>query len=109
MVTTIDRSELALVWPAQLFAAEARALLAAGYTDENSLGLLLDEAFADERALKLFRSVQSFDPPRPGDPWAEQLEEDPWVLRLAPAGVRLVQDLVGDAEAGRLPRFEPRR
>ena len=47
----IERDELRLVWQTDLFSAEARALLATRYASEESLGYLLDEAFADGQAL----------------------------------------------------------
>jgi hypothetical protein len=98
----VERSELRLVWPADLFAAEARALLATRYTGDESLGYLLDEAFADGQALELFRSVQPLGchgggyagPSAPGG---------------THPGVDLVEELIADAEAGRVPQYERRR
>jgi len=99
---TVERGELRLVWPADLFAAEARALLKASYADEDDLGLLLDEAFADGRALELFLSLR---PVRyNGGGYA-----GPSAPGTTHPGVVLVEELIGEAEAGRLPRHEPRR
>jgi len=54
----VEFSELQLVWPADLFAWEAQALLDAGEHDQGSLGWLLDEAFYDGRGLKIVRRVR---------------------------------------------------
>lgn len=42
----IERSEIELVWPTNLFAQEARALLEAGHDSAETLGFLLAEARA---------------------------------------------------------------
>ena len=55
----IERSELALVWPANLFAQEARALLDAGDTSESALGFLRAEAFHADQGFRLFQVVQA--------------------------------------------------
>lgn len=54
---SVERSELQLVWPSPLFAAEATELLDDGLDDEDTLGWLLAEAFADDRGYRLFSEL----------------------------------------------------
>lgn len=107
----IERSELRLVWPPGLFAAEARALVATDAEDD-ALGGLLAEAFDGNRGEQLLRQVASLQPRRSG-----AVEDDPWPLDAAShvanaqpfasrASAALVADLAEDAD--RLPRHVPR-
>jgi len=68
----VERSELQLVWPPALFAAEARALLAA-VADDDALGGLLAEAFHGGRGEQLLRQVADSQPPVPVPP-----VDSPW-------------------------------
>ena len=68
----VERSELRLVWPANLFAAEASALLLAG-ADDDAFGGLLAEAFHGGRAELLLQQVARDHPYNSN--WAEP---DPW-------------------------------
>ena len=110
----IERSELELVWPANLFIQEARALVDAGYASEQTLGFLLAEAFHDDRGFRLFQEVQAASPRHClDDPWGlpvenpfapvAQLVSDLVENQVAPV-VRLVTDLADNAD--RLPRHE---
>ena len=100
-VMAIERSELELVWPANLFAQEARALLAAGHTSEETLGFLLAEAFHADRGFRLFQQVQAAS--------SRRFLDDPWDTPAPspdqpPAGaVELVAGLVDSASE--LPRY----
>jgi hypothetical protein len=58
----IELSELELVWPPRLFAAEAQALLAAGMDSEETLGWLLDEAFHGDVGLRLYKQDEAKAP-----------------------------------------------
>jgi hypothetical protein len=107
----VQRSELRLVWPAKLFAAEASALLAAG-ADDDALGGLLAEAFHGGRAELLLKQVGSDHPYNSNwadpDPWDaasgfKAQDPGPYTSR---ATARLVSDLVEDAES--MPRYVPR-
>ncbi|MGY1659640.1 hypothetical protein ACI78Q_00260 [Geodermatophilus sp. SYSU D00705] len=101
----IERSELELVWPPQLFAEEASALLAAGHDDEPTLGWLLDEAFHGDAGWQLFRE-ETAKAPFPG-PNAFQAMHSAFVEQPPSRATALVQSLVEEAE--RLPRYVPRR
>jgi hypothetical protein len=109
-----ERSELELVWPANLFIQEARALVDAGHTSESTLGFLLAEAFHDDRGLRLFQEVHAASPRNClDDPWGLPVENqfapvahlvsDLVENQVAPV-VQLVADLADNAE--RLPRHE---
>jgi len=91
---------LELVWPPELFAAEARSLIASGAEGEETLGLLLDEAFYDGRALALFRQL---DRTRLRDAWGERAN----LFGPLPPAEQLVAELARDA--ANLPRHQPRR
>lgn len=109
----IERSELRLVWPPALFAAEARALLEAD-ADDAALGGLLAEAFYGDRAEQLLEQVARDKPHRTSSAW----EEDPWAVSPTAASApeaepfssreaaQLVAELARDA--GDLPRHAPR-
>lgn len=106
----IECSELRLVWPPALFAAEARALLATG-ADDDALGGLLVEAFHGDRAEQLLLQVARANPPRrpdhvtpgPGGMMIEIWEGgDPGMRATA----QLVSELADDAYT--LPRYVPR-
>ena len=95
----IDVSHLQLLWPARLFAAEARALL-----DEKLLGLqhagwLLAEAFAQDAGYELLQRIE---------------QEQPWDLGTAPwpgpptdTARSLLQQLLINPQA--LPVYQPPR
>lgn len=108
----VERSELQLVWPPALFAADARALLAAG-ADDDTLGGLLAEAFHDGRAERLLQQVAREHPPRP--PEAVVDIDARTVAEVYPGGgsvgpratAELVAELVREAE--HLPRYAQRR
>lgn len=105
----VERSELHLVWPAGLFAAEARALLAVG-ADDDALGGLLAEAFYGKRA-ELLLQVAGAQPHQAWtveDPWASDnggraFDPEPFTSR---ATANLVAGLADDADT--LPRHAPR-
>jgi hypothetical protein len=65
----VERTELELVWPADLFRREGQALLDAGNEDESRLGWLLAEAFHGDRGYQLFTqtpaSLQGWGDVRP--------------------------------------------
>jgi hypothetical protein len=63
----VERSELQLVWPPDLFRQEGQALLDAGKDDESTLGWLLAEAFHGERGYRLFTQTP--------EPWTYQFED----------------------------------
>lgn len=107
----VERSELQLVWPPAVFAAEARALLVAGAEDD-ALGGLLAEAFDGDRGEQLLRQVAQAQPYRARiwdvDPWApangyQAPDPGPFTER---ATARLVAELATDADS--LPRYVPR-
>ncbi len=77
----VERSELRLVWPAALFAAEAGALLAAD-ADDDSLGGLLAEAFDGDRGEQLLQQTARAQPYRRPSTW----DDDPWAV--SPTGAR---------------------
>lgn len=104
----VERSELRLVWPPALFAAEAQALLAAG-ADDDALGGLFAEAFHGERGDKLLAEIAAAN----ATSWTTDLsvwaEDDPRSAPPTPeprATAQLVQTLARDA--ARLPRYQPR-
>lgn len=104
---SIDRSELRLVWPPGLFAAEARALLEAGEVTDHAMGWLLAEAFHGDAGFQLFQQEHN----RGGGAWAS---EDPWAPNYQAGGVsprtpaeQLIVDLVADAD--NLPAYRPKR
>ncbi len=107
----VEYAELQLVWPPALFAAEATALLEAGHDDETTLGWLLAEAFADDRAAQLFDELDrgnrrpvhlhsGFDGEVVGTMYKK-------IDAQAFPELELVRKLVHDAET--LPRYAPRR
>lgn len=102
----VEKSELELVWPADIFVAEARILLATMRNSRNRLGFLMAEAFHDDRGFRLFEEVEATTPSWPAD-------DDPWAGPGARAtawptsGARLVAELVDGVDT--LPRFVPRR
>jgi hypothetical protein len=75
----LDVTDYELVWPPELFAAEARRLISRPRLSRPALDLLLREAFRDESAAEDFSSLTaSFmaasdpwneDPPPPPSPW----------------------------------------
>ncbi len=102
----VERSELQLVWPPALFAAEARALLAA-VADDDALGGLLAEAFHGGRGEQLLRQVADSQLPVPvppvDSPWSSVTES---LVRSAfsrRATARLVGELA--TAAADLPRY----
>jgi hypothetical protein len=109
----IERSELRLVWPPSLFAAEARALLEADADDE-ALGGLMAEAFHGDRGEQLLLQVARAEPHRAASTW----DDDPWAVTptavSAPdpeppssrATAQLVAELARDADD--LPRHVAR-
>ncbi len=54
----MELSELELTWPPTPFAAEAHAMLDAGYRSADDLGLLLTEAFHRDRGSQLLQEVE---------------------------------------------------
>lgn len=110
----VERSELQLVWPPALFAAEAIALLEAGQDDEDTLGWLLAEAFHGDRGYRLFveyhraKTMTAVAAALENIRAAQQGQLD--VVRSNRAvdpAVELVAELIRDAEA--LPRYRPKR
>ena len=101
----IERTELELVWPADLFRQEGQALLAAGEDDESILGWLLAEAFHGERGYQLFTEI-----PAPWTGWDEDLVNG-YRAPAPPQGqsprAQLVTGLVRDTD--QLPRYVPRQ
>jgi len=106
----VERSELRLVWPAALFAAEARVLLQAG-ADDDSLAGLLAEAFHGDRGQLLLEQTAAAHP----QPVLTELGDSPWggvaatVSRVAyphRMTAQLVEELACDASS--LPRHAPR-
>ncbi len=98
----VDRSELQLVWPPELFASEARALLAAG-ADDDTFGGLLVEAFHEQRGEQLLDEARSKPVPRKTSASAERIFEWEEPARATEA---LVAELAGTAEG--LRRFTRR-
>jgi hypothetical protein len=101
----IERSELELVWPADLFRQEGQALLDAGKDDESTLGWLLAEAFHGERGYRLF--IQT---PAPWTGWDEGLVNGykaPAPSQGPSPKAQLVAGLVHDTD--QLPRYVPRQ
>ncbi len=107
----VERSELQLVWPAALFAAEARALLASGASDDALAGLLA-EAFHGGRGEQLLQQTALAQPHYSygveDDPWAsangyQASRPEPFTSR---ATARLVIELADAADT--LPRHAPR-
>jgi hypothetical protein len=106
----VEAAELRLVWPAELFAAEASALLDAG-ADDDSLAGLLAEAFFGGRGEQLLLETAVAHP----QPDLVELDESVWggvadtLRRMAHprrATAALVQRLARDAD--RLPVHIPR-
>ncbi len=106
----VERSELHLVWPAPLFAAEAHVLLRTG-ADDDSLGGLLSEAFHGDRGQRLLEQTAAAHPQPSLDPFGDS----PWSGVAATVSqmayprrmtAQLVEELA--RTAGRLPRHEPR-
>jgi hypothetical protein len=72
VAVAVDRDELRLLWPADLFAAEARTLLQARpLVDKDAVRGLFNEAFADGRAARLLSETGPLHADSPGGgPWA---------------------------------------
>lgn len=113
----VERTELQLVWPAKMFAAEARVLLASRSDHRDTAGWLLEEAFQGGLGLKLYDHLDAAAPLYFDDPWVldEPWAQDaPWISD-APGGtgrpssrtVRLLEDLA--ASAGQLPTYTAKR
>ena len=101
----IERTELELVWPADLFRQEGQALLAADRDDESTLGWLLAEAFHGERGYRLFTQT-----PAPWTGWDEDLvngHKAPAPPQGPSPRAQLVAGLVRDT--AQLPRYVPRQ
>ena len=102
----VERSELQLVWPPALFAAEARALLAA-VADDDALGGLLAEAFHGGRGEQLLRQVADSQPPVPvqpvDSPWSSVTDSLVRAAFSRRATARLVGELA--TAAADLPRY----
>ena len=101
----IERTELELVWPADLFRQEGQALLAADRDDESTLGWLLAEAFHGERGYRLFTQT-----PAPWTGWDEDLvngHKAPSPPQGPSPRAQLVAGLVRDT--AQLPRYAPRQ
>ncbi len=101
----VEPDELELLWPAQLFAEEAQALLAAGHDDTGTVGWLLAEAFHDDRGRELFDQVAAEERSRcveTDDPWGERR-----TYTLPRATTKLLTQLA--REAPDLPRYCPPR
>ena len=101
----IERTELELVWPADLFRQEGQALLAADRDDESTLGWLLAEAFHGERGYRLFTQT-----PAPWTGWEEDLvngHKAPSPPQGPSPRAQLVAGLVRDT--AQLPRYVPRQ
>lgn len=58
----LDLADYELVWPPQLFAAEARRILAKPRLDQQAVDLLLREAFRDDNAAEDVSSLTSANP-----------------------------------------------
>jgi hypothetical protein len=107
----VERTELELVWPPDLFRQEGQALLDAGNEDESNLeeesrlGWLLAEAFHGERGYQLFRQI-----PVPWKAWTPE-RLDGARAAAPPQGpsprALLVAGLVSDADE--LPPYVPKR
>ena len=101
----VERSELELVWPPDLFRQEGQGLLDAGKDDESTLGWLLAEAFQGERGYQLFIQTPA--------PWTYQFEDlvNGYKAPAQPQGpsprAQLVAGLVRDTD--QLPRYVPRQ
>ena len=101
----IERTELELVWPADLFRQEGQALLAADRDDESTLGWLLAEAFHGERGYRLFTQT-----PAPWTGWDEDLvngHKAPSPPQGPSPRAQLVAGLVRDT--AQLPRYVRRQ
>lgn len=98
----MELSELELTWPPTLFAAEAHAMLDAGYRSVDDLGLLLTEAFHRDRGSQLLQEVEE----------AERRSSSGSIEAFGEPGPPLtaVVDLVTDLanRATELPRHVPR-
>lgn len=104
----VERSDLYLVWPPQMFATEARALLAAD-ADDDALAGLLAEAFHGDHGEKLLRETAEAQ----ATGWATEMsvwgEDDPRSASTRPEpreAAGLVQALARDAL--QLPMYRPR-
>lgn len=97
----VEASELRLVWPPELFAAEARMLLTASPHDDEALGSLMAEAFHGGRGYKLLLERTSTWRPVP---FSIEDMTPPW---QGSRRVALVESLA--ARAGDLPRYEAPR
>ena len=102
----VELSELELIWPAELFAQEARVLLSAGCRDVDDLGLLLAEAFHRDRGFRLISEV--VDAERRTSSW--DLWSDPTNGLKAEPSPSAASDLVGELaeRADQLPVYRPR-
>jgi hypothetical protein len=109
----IEHNELQLVWPPALFAAEAAVLLAEDSNDEETLGWLLAEAFADNRAFQLFSELhrqKSWFAISAAMTSLGTAAGTPGLGKPAPAvdpSTELVRELMNSADA--LPRYRTRR
>lgn len=99
----VERTELELVWPPDLFRQEGQALLVAGNEDEWTLGWLLAEAFHGDRGYQLFTQT-----PEPWTGWDEDLVNG-YKAPAPPQGpsprAQLVAGLVRDTD--QLPGTSP--
>jgi hypothetical protein len=104
----VEHSELRLVWPPDLFAAEASALLGAG-ADDLALAGLLAEAFHANRAVRLLQQIERDRPHREpsdlSDPWGGPPHPGTGPFKSR-ATAQLVRQLANEAAA--LPRHAPR-
>lgn len=101
----VEWEELRLVWPPELFAREGQAVMAIGQNEETA-GWLLDEAFHDKQALRMYQEAT----PPPRAPRASQLAASARGERM-PVAKRPQDDLFAAlvAAAHTFPRWERKR
>lgn len=104
----VERSELQLVWPADLFAREAQVLLDGGNDDEDTVGWLLAEAFHGDRGSKLYRQLYPGAPPVLSEKDSFYLEANGYSPTFEDRPTELLlRDLIAKVEL--LPRYMPKR
>lgn len=118
MVVTTEIDDLRLVWPAEVFVAEAQDLLRAGYASETeAVRLLFEEAFADGVGSRLVDEVSALRGYRGRWKPGIQLQPGPLVVimspelapRMEPICRLLLSEVSSRADRGDVAEYAPAR